>query len=250
MRLSRDNKKVLCGLLFILAAAYMIVSRIWVLPQISVFKIVATVFLASVLLKGLRRVDFWQILFPIAFLCILYDDLLGITDLTPWTVLGAALFGSIGLSMIFKPHIRPHVEFGFDSDNSPEFKLEYDSNGYAGGAGSSQGTDDTVHFENNFGEAIKYIYSDNFIRGHFENNFGSMSVYFDNAVIRENVATAEVECNFGEIKLFIPKEWKVMNNLNHNIGGVEEYGRCEGTVDCKLVLKGEANFGNIEVHYI
>lgn len=250
MRVSRNNGKIFWGLLFILAAVYMIISRIWILPQISIFTIVATVFLVSVLLKGLRRVDFWQILFPIAFLCILYDEPLGITDLTPWTVLGAALFGSIGLSMIFKPRVKPHFEFEYDSDNEQRFQLEYDSNARSGGMGSGQDTGETVHFENNFGESIKYICSDNFVRGHFENNFGSMSVYFDNAVIRGEVATAEVECNFGEIKLFIPKEWKVMNNLEHNIGGVEECGRCEGTADCKLVLTGEANFGNIVVHYI
>ena len=140
MRVSRDNKKVFWGLLFILAAAYMIVSRIWILPQVSVFTIVATVFLVSVLLKGLRRVDFWQILFPIAFLCILYDEPLGITDLTPWTVLGAALFGSIGLSMIFKPHVKPRFEFEYDSDKSPRLQLEYDSNAHSGGMGSGQDT--------------------------------------------------------------------------------------------------------------
>lgn len=250
MRVSRDNKKVLWGLFFILIAAYMIISRIWILPKISVFTIVVTVFLGGVLIKGLRRVNFWQILFPIAFLCILYDEPLGITNLTPWTVLGAALFGSIGLSMIFKTHVKPRLEFEYDSDKSPSFELEYDSNAYSGGTGSRQDTGETVHFENNFGESIKYICSDNFVRGHFENNFGSMSVYFDNAVIREGMATAEVESNFGEMKLYIPREWKVMNDLEHNIGSVEEIGRCEGTADCKLLLTGEANFGNIVVHYI
>mgnify|MGYP006893000712 FL=1 len=42
----------------------------------------------------------------IAFICIIYDDWLGITALTPWTVLGAALLGSIGLSLIFKKKER------------------------------------------------------------------------------------------------------------------------------------------------
>ena len=46
------------------------------------------------LFKGIRNVNFWEILFSIAFICIIYDDQLGITALTPWTVLGAALLGS------------------------------------------------------------------------------------------------------------------------------------------------------------
>jgi len=238
MRVTKNNGKIFWGLLFLLAAVYMIISRIWILPDISVFTILLTVFLVWILIKGVKRVNFWQILFPLAFLCILYDKPLGITDLTPWTVLGAALLGSIGLSMIFKPNRTPRIEF------------EYDSNGHSGGISSEQGTGENIHFENNFGESIKYINSDNFMRGHFENNFGSMSVYFDNAIIQTEMATAVVECNFGEIQLFIPKEWQVMNNLERNLGNVEERGRCEGTSNSKLVLNGEANFGNIVVHYI
>lgn len=249
MRLSRNNGKILWGLLFILAAAYMIISRIWILPEISVFTIILSVFLVWIIIKGLKKVNFWQILFPIAFLCILYDKPLGITDLTPWTVLGAALLGSIGLSMIFKPNRKPHFEIEYDSDKKPHFEFEYDSNG-GSGVSSEQGTGENIHFENNFGESIKYINSDNFMRGHFENNFGSMSVYFDNAIIQGETALAEVECNFGEIQLFIPKEWRVMNNLERNLGNIEERGRCEGTSNSKLVLNGEANFGNIVVHYI
>ena len=129
MRLSRNNGKIFWGLLFILAAAYMIISRIWILPEISVFTIILSVFLVWIMIKGLKKVNFWQILFPIAFLCILYDKPLGITDLTPWTVLGAALLGSIGLSMIFKPNRKPHFEIEYDSDNKPHFEFEYNSNG-------------------------------------------------------------------------------------------------------------------------
>ena len=106
MRLSRNGGKIFWGLLFILAAAYMIMSKIWMLPEISIIHVTLTLFLGWLILKGIRKVNFWEILFPIAFLCILYDKPLGITALTPWTVLGAAFLGSIGLSLIFKPNHR------------------------------------------------------------------------------------------------------------------------------------------------
>lgn len=225
MRMSKNNRKIFWGLLFILAAVYVIISRIWILPDISVLHILLTLLLVWIFLKGLKKVNFWQILFPIAFLCILYEKQLGITELTPWPVLGAALLGSIGFSLMIKK-------------KSSHLKQKYDLNG------------ECVCFENNFGESIKYIYSDNFVNGHFENNFGSMSVYFDNAMIQEETASAVVECNFGEIQLFIPKEWQVINELQQNLGGIQERGRCEGTSHCRLILKGEANFGEIVVHYI
>lgn len=238
MRLSKNGGKIFWGLLFILAAAYMIVSKFWMLPEISIFTIILAVFCVSVIIKGVKHVNFWEILFPIAFLCILFDEPLGITDLTPWTVLGAALLGSIGLSMIIKPKKELHFEF------------EYDSDKHSSGVSSEQGTGENIHFENNFGESIKYVNSDNFMRGHFENNFGSMSVYLDNAIIQTGSATVAVECNFGELQLFIPKEWRVLNNLEHSFGSIDEKGRCEATSNSTLVLNGDANFGCIVIHYI
>lgn len=65
------------------------------------FSIILTVFFLWLFVEGIRNVNFWEILFSIAFICIIYDEPLGITALTPWTVLGAAFLGSIGLSLIF-----------------------------------------------------------------------------------------------------------------------------------------------------
>ena len=70
-----------------------------------------------------------------------------------------------------------------------------------------------IRCENNFGSAIRYINSRHFCDAQLENNFGSMSVYFDNAIIAGEAASVEVENNFGETNLYIPKEWKVQNEL-------------------------------------
>ena len=68
MRLSRNSGKIFWGLLLILAAAYMIVGKMGILPDISIFTILLTVFLVWVMLKGIRKVSFSEILFPLAFL--------------------------------------------------------------------------------------------------------------------------------------------------------------------------------------
>ena len=237
MRVSKNSGKVFWGFLLILAAAYMIVSKMGILPDISIFTIIVTVFLVSWLLKGIRKVNFAEILFPIAFLCILYDDPLGITALTPWTVLGAAFLGSIGLGMIFKPNKKWQIEVGNEQSSVFDVNVE-------------QGNGEKIRFENSFGESIKYINSDNFRKGHFENNFGSMSVYFDNAIIQPGGAVVYAECNFGELQLYIPKEWQVKNYLSHSFGNIEERGCCEGISSSVLTINGEASFGNIVIHYI
>ena len=91
MKLRKNSGKILWGLFFILAAVYVVVSKLWIMPEISVFSVLLTVFFIWLFLNGIRNVNFWEILFSIAFICIIYDDWLGITALTPWTVLGAAL---------------------------------------------------------------------------------------------------------------------------------------------------------------
>ena len=97
------SSKVFWGIFFILAAVYVVISKFGILPDIGVFSIILSVFFLWLFVEGIRNVNFWEILFSIAFICIIYDEPLGITALTPWTVLGAAFLGSIGLSLTSTP---------------------------------------------------------------------------------------------------------------------------------------------------
>lgn len=234
MKLVEKSGKILWGLFFILAAVFIVAGRFFDFPEISVFSIVLSVFFIWMFVKGIAHRNFFEILFSVAFMAIIYDEQLGITDLTPWPVLGAALLASIGLSMIFKPKKR-------------HFSVEYNSND---GASCENCGGEEIRCENNFGSSIKYIDSDNFRTAHLENNFGSLSVYFDNAVIMNGTANVYVDNNFGEIKLFIPRTWKTINNITHTFGSVDEKGRYEGTSECSIYLQGDCNFGSVEIHYI
>ena len=57
---------------------------------------------------------------------------------------------------------------------------------------------------------------------------------------------------FGAIKLYIPKHWKVLDNLSVNLGGVENKnhnGQLSADAPC-LTLKGNVQFGAVEIYYI
>lgn len=239
MNLRQNSGKIFWGLLFLLGAVYLIVSRIWVLPQVSVFSVLLTVFLVWIFIGGIRHLNFWEILFPIAFLCIIYDEQLNITQFTPWPVLGAALLGSIGLSMIFKP--KKHHTCWING------KAVHDN---IGGQSSEQCNGENLCFDNSFGESIKYINSDNLCSVMIDNSFGSTSVYFDNAIIANDSATVSVDNSFGEVSLYIPKEWNVDENVDRAFGGVNIKGRMEGTSTHRLILRGNTNFGAITIVYI
>ena len=64
------SSKVFWGIFFILAAVYVVISKFGILPDIGVFSIILTVFFLWLFVEGIRNVNFWEILFSIAFICI------------------------------------------------------------------------------------------------------------------------------------------------------------------------------------
>ncbi|EKN38220.1 hypothetical protein CFSAN001627_24224, partial [Clostridium botulinum CFSAN001627] len=157
------------GILLILGGVFLIISKLGYFPDVNVFSLLLTVFLAVIIVKSLLRINFVGILFPIAFICIIYDKQLGITNITPWTVLIAALLGSIGLSMIFHKHPK-WVNNKYNCEDYKFEKIDIEDEGH-------------VRFKSSFGASIKYINTDNFEQADFDCSFGAMKVYFDNAIM-------------------------------------------------------------------
>ena len=100
--MNKNRNNIFWGIIFLLAAVFLLVGKLGYLGGISLFSILFTVVLVAILLKSIPSVNFAGILFPLAFLCILYDKQLHIEALTPWTVLGVALLGTIGLQILFR----------------------------------------------------------------------------------------------------------------------------------------------------
>lgn len=233
------KQKIFWGIFFIVAALLIIISKLGLMPDVGVFSIFATIILLWLFIQGLKHVNFYEIMFAIAFLCIIYDEPLGIEALTPWTVLTAALLLSIGLSMLFHSKRKYHHNVNISGKNHNSF-----------GESSEQFSDESLVCENNFGAIIRYVNSNNFRDAHLENNFGSLTVYFDNAIIQGDSAQVSIENSFGATALYIPKEWKVVTNLEHSFGSIDEYGASIGSSVTTLYIQGETNFGHIELHYV
>lgn len=66
-----------------------------------------------------------------------------------------------------------------------------------------------------------------------------------------NEAIVNIEASCSGIELFIPKKWRVENQLNCVISGVEEKGRkIEEDNQKKLILKGKVSLSGITIIYI
>jgi predicted membrane protein len=236
------KEKIFWGIFFILAGIFLIVSRLGYLGEVRVFSFVLTVFLIASIIMSLRHLNFVGILFPIAFICIIYDDVLGIEQLTPWPVLGAALFGSIGLSMIFHSNhqYNHHRRFFCSNVNDEEHFDEV----------IDQEDGNSFKCETTFGSSIKYVNSDDFTQGRIRCSFGAMKVYFDNAVIQSGNAVINLDVSFAGVELFIPKEWKVIDKVDTSFGAIEEKNRNISTGIPCVTLVGSVKFAGVTIIYV
>ena len=236
------NENVVWGAIFIIGALALLANKLGflnlLLGGMDFFDIVATVALVYLLVKGMAKHSFGQILFSVAFIIIVNDKILHMEAFTPWTVLAAAGLGTIGLNLMFakKGHGR------FLTINGKEMTVPRQA-----GAEIRQGT--RVSYDNCFGEAIKYV-SGEVSRVTLDNCFGSIQVYFTDAQLTDG--TAEVISNtcFGSIILYVPAEWKVIVKADNAFGGTSETGQCnaEGTV--VLYVRSSVAFGKLQIRYI
>ncbi|WP_300379443.1 hypothetical protein [Clostridium sp.] len=229
------KERIFWGVLFILAGIFLVIGKLGYLPNVNVFSLLLTVFLVVIIVKSLIRYNFSGILFPIAFLCIIYDKQLGITSITPWTVLLAALLGSIGLSIIFHKRTKWFDTKYFKDYKFEKFDLEDERN---------------VRYKSSFSDSIKYINASNFEQADLSCSFGAMKVYFDNATMNNKKAVVRINANFSGVELYIPKSWSIDNKTNVLLSGVEEKNKNNQVTENILTLVGDIKFSGVEIIYI
>ena len=230
------KEKVFWGFLLILAGIFLIVSKLGYFTNVNVFSLLLTAFLVVVIVKSLFKLEFSGVLFPMAFICIIYDEQLGLTSITPWTVLIAALLGSIGLSMIFHKRTKwVNFECDFEDDKFEKIDVEDESR---------------VRVKTSFGGSIKYINTDNFEQADLKCSFGAMKIYFDKATMSKDSAVVRLKASFSGVELFVPKNWKVENKTNVFLASIEEKNRCNEITTNTLTLVGDIKFSGVEIIYI
>lgn len=232
--MKKDN--VFWGIILILAACYIIINNLGFMPDVNVVRLGVAVICAVVFVKSLFRMEFGGMLFSLAILAILFDEQLGITAITPWPVLVAALLGSIGLNMIFGNNISVHKK-GMG-------KVHHSVNeDYVSG--------DDVTINGLFNGYKKNISSDNFTQARVKCKFSGMEISFDDAVIQSGRAVVDLELLFSGVEFYIPYSWKVENNTNCIFGGFEEHrSRSESGEGPTIAFEGDVRFSGVEVYRI
>ena len=226
------KEKIFWGLYFIAAAILLLAGNLGIFKEVSVWTILLSIFFAATMLKSLFHRNIPGALFSLAFLAIVHSRILGIEAITPWPVLGAALLGSIGISIIYHPKHHYHHRH-WDENESIETITEND-----------------MEFRTSFGSSIKYVNSDDFNRARLDCSFGGLSVYFDNAMIQNDHAVIEIQASFSGVELYLPRGWNVVNHLETSFGGVDEKNKNNTTGSPVVTLVGNISFAGVSIIYI
>lgn len=252
--------KVIWALLFIGIAVVILAGGLGVIPEVS-GKLIAAVLLGVVAVGSLWELWFWGLFFSLAVIGILYAPQLHIESITPWPILGAAALLSIGFSMLFGKQAsqrrteRARKRHGNFADQ--HFKSAHYQNGQgqqvydtAFGETNEQVKGEMLFFKNSFGATSKYVNTDNFRSAVLQNSFGEMKVYFDNAMMQQETATIDVSNSFGETQIFLPKEWKVENQISSMLGSVSEQNMHQPSEGHTVILTGSVSMGEVQIIYI
>lgn len=228
------------GLLFILAAVLILLNQFGFFAPIGMFEIVVTVLLVGIMVKSIFCLNFWGILFPLAFICIIHAETLNLKEFTPWPALLTAFLISLGLSLIFKRErffvFHHHHHHRDDDMFSKRIINEKD--------------DSRVECSISFGESMKYVNTDNFESAHIRCSFGEIKVFFDNAQIPSGKADIYLDVSFGDAQLYIPKSWHVISKVNVFLGDMSEKNYNLGNDSPVVTIHGNISFGDAKIIYV
>lgn len=235
---------IFCGVLIIAATILWMLSKLGYIGDAITGHIIVSILWIAWLIKGCIERKSFSIFMSLAFLAIVWNKELGIEAITPWPVMGAAIFLTIGVSFIFKDSKRKNWQHKYDNNTTDERNTEY---------GTSQPHESHVDGEhvyhmNRFSGAEKYIDSQNLKSVEIINKAGGMEVYLDNAKAAGDKVYMRIECIAGGMEIYIPKNWKVQNNIDCFVGVVEEPADIDMAVnDVTLVISGIVRAAGVEI---
>jgi len=240
--------RVLIGLAFLGAAGIVVCSALGIVAwDINIGWIALVAFLGALALACLLELQWFGVFLPLAgiatILNVQTDYLPQINDQigTVWIV---AVLLAIGFSILIRKKSWGHTFVWKGGDLSEE--VNWHDNVIDGE------DDENVEVSVRLGSTIKYVNTDNFKYARLVNKLGGMKVYFNNANIKGKSAKIELNGNLCGYELYIPRSWRIVNNLDMTMGGMEEKiprafsGKNEKTV----TLVGSLTMSGVEIIYV
>lgn len=106
-----------------------------------------------------------------------------------------------------------------------------------------------IQIENSFGGIDRSFICKNLEGGYIKNIFGGIRINLMQANF-EDIIEIYIENTFGGITFYVPKNWKVIANLDSHLSGIDDNSYFENQNEDSikhLILSGRSIFGGIEI---
>lgn len=248
--MNRRTKNIISAILLIALAVCLILWKLNVfnLPLsfagVGTWGIIISIFMLVIIFHSVIDLNFGGIFVPLAILAIIFDDPLGITAITPWIVIIAAILLTIAFEKLFPRHSK-HIHVSYNKDGE---EGSY-NNSFTQSDSSIDDENGIVNYSMRFGSSTKYVRCKNLRAADLSNQFGEMSVFFDGAEVPSGRVNIDCHVSFGEMQIFIPKEWNVTNKVTATLGDCDDRGLgvnpAADAVEC--IIDGSVSFGELKI---
>jgi len=240
-------KRFFWGLAFILAAAWLIASKVFDIGiDISPWKLLGGIALLYVFIESLMSFSIFGILVSLAGLYWLFAKYLNLIEVPAAPLIGAVILLSVGICILtgFGKKHRRHYHIQHDcGDGKNKFAIDE----------SKDMDGDDVFRRLSCGKSEIYLHSKSLKKAEFGVFAGDMHVHFEDAQLDPGGTPVIIDCVMGSLKLYIPKTWQVKIDIEVVIGTSEEKNKHEAQPDSQaplLSVTGNVRMGAAEIIYV
>jgi len=236
------------GVFLLLIAAFVLANQFGGFVELGVWSIIISSLALVVIVECLVKLKFAVLLVPLAALYYVFQTPLGLPFIAFWPLVLVTVLATAGLFALLPRRFGRRNLIRVSVDDSNGYKFKYKRNKDEAADDDDDGNNPQIDV--NLGHASRYLHSDNLETAELTCSFGALEVYFDHVQLSPEGAEIYMDCKFGAIELYVPKHWRVIDNLNCSLGGAEVHGvKKEYDDDApQLTLIGNVSFGGIEVH--
>lgn len=235
--------RVFWGLFFLVAAAAVALSTLGIFTLSGINNIgwlVLAIFLLALAIASLFKLNWFGLFLPLAGIATIANyqtDYLSISGDNIAAVWIVAVMLSIGFTILFHRSWRS------------KYRRHYRKR-HGKTSASSRDADNEVYVNASLGSTVKYIDSDDFQRAVLKCELGSITAYFDNAKIKGDNAEIVIDGSLSGFVLYIPKDWRLVNNTRCSLGGVSESNRSSAKATKTVTLTGNLDLSGVEITYV
>lgn len=153
---------------------------------------------------------------------------------------------AVGIAFLFKAKRKSDY---FRSIHSNETCGSFDSKIEGDESCGCHTSDGFLNSNNVFG-GVRHVVLDEVFKGaKIRNSFGGTTIDLRHTHIEKGETIIDIECNWGGVELYIPSDWKVINQCSPFFGGCDDKRWQAAITDPEriLIIRGSITFGGLEI---